>query len=70
MSRVEEIEAAIEGLSQEDYRRVARWFVERDQSLWDQQLDRDNASGKLDFLFEEADADVEAGLVREWPLAK
>jgi len=67
MSSVEEIEAAIEGLSADDYQRVARWFLERDQSSWDQQLDRDNESGKLDFLFEEADREAETGLLREWP---
>jgi hypothetical protein len=70
MSSVEEIEAAIEGLSADDYRRVARWFIERDQTLWDQHLDCDNASGKLDFLFEEADAEADAGLLRDWPLSK
>ena len=64
MSSVEEIEAAIEALPPEDYRRVARWLLERNQSMWDRQLDGDNASGKLDFLFDEADAEAKAGRVR------
>jgi hypothetical protein len=55
MSRVEEIEDAITRLSPEEYQRLARWFLEREQSQRDQQMDRDSACGKLDFLFEEAD---------------
>jgi hypothetical protein len=63
MDRVEEIEAAISNLSPEDFRRIANWFRERDQSLWDQQLDSDSSSGRLDFLFKE----IEAGTVtRVW----
>jgi hypothetical protein len=53
VSRIEEIEAAIEGLSAEEYRRIVQWFRMREQKRWDDQLDSDSASGKLDFLFEE-----------------
>jgi hypothetical protein len=70
MSRVEEIEAAIEQLSPEEFRRVAQWFHDREQVEWDEQLDRDSASGKLDFLFDEADKEAERGLLREWPPAR
>lgn len=65
MDRVEEIEAAINDLPPEDFRRIANWVRERDQSLWDQQLD--SSSGKLDFLFEEIEADSQQGLIRDWP---
>jgi len=54
MSRVEEIEDAISRLSPEEYQSLAAWFLERDQAQWDQQMDRDSASGKLDSLFAEA----------------
>jgi hypothetical protein len=70
MRRVEEIEAAIEQLSPEEFRRVAQWFHDREQVEWDEQLDRDSASGKLDFLFDEADKEAERGLLREWPPAR
>lgn len=53
MSRVEQIEHAIEELSPEEFAVIARWFQEKDQQRWDEQLDADSASGKLDFLFEE-----------------
>jgi hypothetical protein len=70
MDRVEEIEAAIECLPPEEFRRLAEWFRVRDQEQWNEQLDRDSASGKLDFLFEEAADECRRGLVREWPPAK
>lgn len=67
MSLVDEIEAAIEGLAYEDFQLFARRVHECDQQLWDDQLDRDSASGKLDFPFEEAAGEAEAGALREWP---
>jgi hypothetical protein len=70
MDRVEEIEAAIEGLPPEEFRRIAEWLRLRDRERWDEQLDRDSVSGKLDFLFEEAEDESKRGLLREWPPAK
>ena len=70
MDRVEEIEAAIEGLPPEEYRRIVQWFRVRDQERWDEQMDRDSSTGKLDFLFEEAESESAKGLLREWPPRK
>ena len=70
MDRVEEIEAAIASLPPEEFRRIAQWFYEREGRLWEEQLDSDSASGKLDFLFEEAESESAQGLLREWPPAK
>ena len=67
MSRVEEIEAAIEGLTPEDYRRIVQWLGAREQRRWDEQMGADSAAGKLDFLFEEAESESAKGLLREWP---
>jgi hypothetical protein len=67
MDRVEEIEAAINDLSPEDFRRIANWFRERDQSLWDQQLDSDASISRLNFLFEEIETESQQGLLRNWP---
>lgn len=64
MDQVEEIEAAISNLSPEGFRRIANWIWERDQSIWDQQLDNDSSSGRLDFLFDEIDSNVP---LNEWP---
>ena len=67
MLQVEEIEAAIEALPREDWSRLAEWFRLREQEQWDEQLDRDAASGRLDFLIEEAKDAKARGLLREWP---
>jgi hypothetical protein len=70
MDRVQEIEAAIDGLPPEEYRRIVRWFRAREQERWDEQMDRDSSAGKLDFLFEEAESESAKGLLREWPPRK
>ncbi len=70
MDRVEQIAAAITGLPPEEYKRFVEWFRAREQARWDEQLDRDSAAGKLDFLFDEADQDSAQGVLREWPPQK
>lgn len=67
MDRVEEIEAAISGLRPEEYRRFVEWFRAREQMRWDDQMDRDSSTGKLDVLFTEAESESAQGLLREWP---
>jgi hypothetical protein len=61
MSRVEEIERAIEGLSCDEFARVAQRVHALEQERWDAELDRDASSGKLDFLIAEAQEDREQG---------
>ncbi len=63
MDRVEEIEAAISQLPPDEYRRLVDWFRAREQALWDEQLDADSASGRLDDLFRESEDEG----VRDWP---
>jgi hypothetical protein len=70
MSRVEEIEAAIESLPPEEYRRIIEWFRVHEERRWDEQMDADSVAGKLDFLFDEAERESAAGLVRDWPAQK
>jgi hypothetical protein len=67
MDRVEEIENAIQGLPPQEYERLVEWFRAREQTRWDEQMDRDSSAGKLDFLFEEAERESAQGLLREWP---
>ena len=67
MDRVEEIESAIDGLPPDDYKRVVAWLREREQSRWDEQMDRDSSEGRLDLLFAEAEGESAADLCREWP---
>ena len=70
MSRVEEIEDAIDRLGPEEFRRIAGWVRKREQQSWDGQLDSNTSSGKLDFLFEEAEEESREGVVRDWPPSK
>ncbi len=70
MDRIEEIEAAITSLPPEEYQRLVDWFHAREQTRWDEQIDRDSAAGKLDFLFTEAESESAQGLVRDWPSTK
>jgi hypothetical protein len=70
MRRVEEIEAAIDGLPPEEYRRIVQWFRAREQRRWDEQMDADSSKGKLDFLFDEAESESTQGHLREWPSHK
>jgi hypothetical protein len=70
MDRVEELEAAITSLPPEDYRCLVDWLQAREQTHWDEQMERDSAVGKLDFLFREAESESGHGLVRDWPPIK
>jgi len=65
MSKVEEIEATIETLSGEDYSALREWFVQRDSEKWDEQIEADAASGKLDFLLQELEEEKSQGTIRE-----
>jgi hypothetical protein len=54
MTKLREIELAIDSLPEEEYGEFRRWFLERDWAKWDRQIEADSASGKLDFLITEA----------------
>ncbi len=54
MSKVEELEKAIDALAEEEYIQLRKWFSEKDWQKWDRQLEADARSGKLDFLAQEA----------------
>ena len=65
MLTVENILRSIESLSEEEYARLREWFAERDWEKWDNQLEEDSESGKLDFLIEEASDEKEKGKLKE-----
>jgi hypothetical protein len=67
MNTVEEIEQAAGQLAPSDFDRLASWVSGRYHDLWTRQMERDDAKGRLDFLFNEADAEREAGRLRDWP---
>ncbi len=61
VTNVEEIEAQFEPLSPEDLAQIRDWLLERDWAEWDRQIKVDAAAGKLEKLFEKAEADHRAG---------
>jgi hypothetical protein len=54
MLKIEQLQQEIEALPEEDFRRLRKWFAEKDWKQWDEQLESDVAAGKLDFLLDEA----------------
>jgi hypothetical protein len=67
MSRVEEIEHAIQELSRDEFAQIAQRVHALEQERWDDELDRDASSGKLDFLIAEAEEDRKQGRLKDWP---
>jgi len=65
MTQVEQIQAEIKALSQEEFIQLRNWIAEQNWSLWDQQLEIDVTSGKLDFLREEAMVAKSQGKLQE-----
>lgn len=64
MSRVEEVERAVRDLSPQDLRQFREWFQRFEDELWDRQIERDVAAGRLDALGEEALAELREGRTR------
>ncbi len=58
---VREIEAAITRLSPRDLAELAAWFADYHNREWDEQIERDLDSGRLDAFLAEAEAEYEAG---------
>ncbi len=67
MSKVQQLEREVERLSPQDFDELASWIEARRQKAWTDQMERDSAGGKLDLLFEEADAERAAGTLHDWP---
>ena len=54
INTVEELKQAITSLPDTEYTKLRNWFAERDWEKWEQKIEADSKSGKLDFLIEEA----------------
>jgi hypothetical protein len=67
MSTVEEIAQAAERLAPSEFARLAAWINARQDEQWAGQMAGDAAAGKLDFLFDEAEAEHKTGQLRDWP---
>lgn len=58
---VREIENAIASLPPTEIAKLAKWFEEFQNQIWDQRIERDLKLGRLDPLLEEAQQDLESG---------
>jgi len=65
MTNLPEIEAAIQKLPENDIRQLADWLLNYLDEVWDQQIETDLASGKLNHLIAKAEADIAANKVRD-----
>lgn len=70
MNTLEEIEQAAERLAPLEFDKLALWVSTRYHDVWKRQMERDAADGKLDFLFQEAAVERQAGLLHDWPSDK
>lgn len=64
MSRVEDVERAVRDLSPRDLREFREWFQRFEDEVWDRQIERDAAAGRLDALAEEALTELREGRTR------
>ena len=66
MTKIEDIEKAVEQLSSEELAKFGAWFEEFDARVFDAKIERDAKAGKLDRLIAEARADHDAGRREEF----
>jgi hypothetical protein len=65
MTKLEALEREVERLSEKELAAFRLWFAEHDWQVWDRQLERDVAEGKLDKLAAEALEEHERGETTE-----
>ena len=61
MSDVKALERAVENLTSSDLVEFRAWFLNYDAGLWDEEIEEDYHSGKLDDLISEAIQDYQEG---------
>lgn len=65
MTELEHLEREVESLSPGDLAKFRRWFLEFDWKQWDERIEEDLRSGRLDRMLSEAMNDFKAGRARE-----
>lgn len=66
MNKLEELQSEIETLPANQFQQLRNWFADKDWELWDQQIQADADSGKLDFLLDEARAAKSHSTLRDF----
>jgi len=65
MSKIDDLKAEIERLPGEEFAEIARWLSEKDWERWDQEIEADSQSGRLDFLEREAREEKAKGILKD-----
>ncbi len=65
VTKVQKLEKEIKALSEKEFAELRNWFLELDSDKWDEQIERDAKSGKLDALANQALKDFENGNYKE-----
>jgi hypothetical protein len=65
MSKIEQIEREIQGLTPEELAAFRKWFLEFDAVIWDRQIEEDARAGRLDTLADKALKDFKSGRCSE-----
>jgi hypothetical protein len=65
MSRVDEIKAEIDRLSEGEVTEIFQWLSEKDWDRWDREIEADCQAGRLDFLIREARQEKAAGKLKD-----
>ena len=58
---IEEIEKVVTQLPKDQLSKFRDWFYKFDSDIWDNQMEKDIADGKLDFLVKEAISEYKTG---------
>ncbi len=61
MTTIAEIQNAVRSLPEEEFDAFSSWLDQYEEERWDRQIERDQKSGPLRSLMEQARADFEAG---------
>lgn len=65
MTELEQLEQEVQSLSQSDFEKFRDWFMEFEWEKWDERIEKDLKSGRLDQLISEAKAEFKAGKTQE-----
>lgn len=65
MTKLEQIQSSIEKLAPDEIAKLREWLDDLDARLFDEKIERDAKTGKLDKLADEARANMKAGRGKE-----
>jgi len=64
MAQIEQIKSEIEKLTENEFIKLRKWFMEKEWKKWDKQIAKDSREGKLDVLIREARKEKEEGKLK------